>query len=241
MEYTSHYIPFQTNFVMFTMTSGIVMTYILLACLLAQLYHCCFKNLNRYVARHTDPADQRIQRQYPASWEKESDFKPASSFTMILLCWFACKMIQTYSITFILNSCINEAGIYDRYQSETQKVCDMMVAVPSICKMFCHFIILLLLCTLASGFRTMHATLSKSVKHKGLLYALVLVISLHMCIFYLPEEWMSPQKTIQIEIICIVVIAITFVRFVETCLLDQEKVLDEYLTYLQDIYFQIIN
>ena len=61
-----------------------------------------------------------------------------------------------------------------------------------------------------------------------------------MCAFYLPEKWSSPQTTIYIEMACLMVISVAFMGFIFR-LLDQEEILEEYLTYLQDIYFQIIN
>ena len=62
MEYTSFYAPFQMNFAMFTVTSGFVIAYILLMTVATQLCQCCCKNRNRYVARHSDPIDRRLQR-----------------------------------------------------------------------------------------------------------------------------------------------------------------------------------
>ena len=70
--------------------------------------------------------------------------------------------------------------------------------------------------------------------------ALLLLISLRMCAFYLPEKWSGPQTTIYIEMACLMVISVAFMGFVFR-MLDQEAILEEYLTYLQDIYFQIIN
>ena len=92
VEYTTYYAPFEMNFAMYTITSGFAITFLLLATLTTQLYHCCFKNRDRYVAQPTDPEDRRLLQQHPASWEKESHLKPASSFTLLLLAMFSFKM-----------------------------------------------------------------------------------------------------------------------------------------------------
>ena len=70
--------------------------------------------------------------------------------------------------------------------------------------------------------------------------SLMIYVTLRMCHFYLPEKWMSPQIAIYFEMACILVIAIAFMGFVFR-LLEVEALFEEYLTYLQDIYFQIIN
>ena len=78
------------------------------------------------------------------------------------------------------------------------------------------------------------------MKHKGLMNSLMIFIAIRMCAFYLPETWISPQISIYLEMACIILIAIAFMGFVFR-LLEVEALLEEYLTYLQDIYFQIIN
>ena len=76
--------------------------------------------------------------------------------------------------------------------------------------------------------------------HKGILNSLLLLVSLRMCAFYLPDEYINPLIVIYLEMGCIMVISIFFMGFVFT-LLEQETILEEYLTNLQDIYFQIVN
>ena len=85
----------------------------------------------------------------------------------------------------------------------------------------------------------MHATLGKSL-HSGVLQALLLLVGIRMCAFYLPETWITPKNAIYLEMGCTLTISVAFMGFLLR-LLAQEEVLDEYLTYLQDIYFQIIN
>ena len=68
----------------------------------------------------------------------------------------------------------------------------------------------------------------------------MIFVTLRMCVFYLPERWISPHVAIYFEMACIMTIAIAFMGFVFR-LLEVEALLEEYLTYLQDLYFQIVN
>ena len=114
-----------------------------------------------------------------------------------------------------------------------------MVGIPSVAQMFSQFIIILLLGTLSNGFRTLHATIGKSI-HSGVTKSLFFVIGLRICAFYLPEKWVASENIVYLEMGCTMTISVAFLGFAFR-LLDQEDLLEEYITYLQDIYFQIIN
>ena len=119
-------------------------------------------------------------------------------------------------------------------------MCLSLTTLPPILQMFNQFTLLLVFGAMSNGFRTLYRDLNKAGNYGLLQIGLLLYICIKLLEINLPESMASTNNLIFFDTICSLLLSLMILLFsLKTT--SAMELIDNYLEYIQDVYFQIVN
>jgi hypothetical protein len=119
-------------------------------------------------------------------------------------------------------------------------MCLTLTSLPPILQMFNQFLLLLVFGSLCNGFRTLYRDLFKAGNYSFFQLGLLFYVCLKLFEINMPQKWASTSNIIAIDVISTLLMSAMILMF-SLRAIDVAELIDNYLSYIQDVYFQIVN